>query len=1184
MVMSDYFKGGDFEVAMRRRREYGVVRLIGSVNSESIFHVLDMMEHLAGEHYNEIVLELTSPGGELSPLQRFISSVENFRKRNIRLITQGYDSVASAAAVMLSAGDVRLAARNCDLLYHLSRLSDARSITAKHARYIESSLVELDEWVVGVLTHHTGWGQEFIRTELEHDYPTALATAESFNFIDKIGDYRDADDLHAARVRSQGDAWRVVSEVRDTVMDDDTLPEDRKDALRFAMGRLPKALGVRATGAWAQSEAADQTIREAIAAAVEDETTGSWAKALQALQDSMSGEKLDGRTGEDERGVRTQVTGAMEVHQFRDLIPETGAIPQEEVVRHFLALGETGSGKTKSMVEPILEGLLNFRPVFKDDQSGEKTSLFVVDPKNELYDFIRERVQEHNHNLTRIVIRDRDSAESEEDSTPLQVSFEAPQEIGTDARNLPTQSKHFETVATWVVHKAASLDPTNILNGDTRGAGGFAGEASREIKAMLESFAECLIWFRRYPDVTIKAWRSFEREEMKRSNTAPDAYFGELVNHAVKMKMYRFLDREHGTSTDSPGSTDSSNPRLTEAELADAVMRNVCKAYLSTQFDSYLELWDELWKDAPIRSDLHARIVGCPETCEEMEPPGSRTRETICTVLGWEELQLEKISRTCIDDETVECTMRIVCSESKRAAYEHEAKEWIGEFWEWWNGLDNEERTKRHEAIMRRQMSTRERLRHGTFGPGEEASEELKLEEIQRGVLSMLKVRDAVADRSMQNWVILCLFAHVWSLPRCVLREEIAEVGDGEGFWFETGSVGWETATEALLNGLPRSDVTTACILRAFERDDATKSTIDETQEAEKEAIESMRDGFRNEIKTQIDERLGEGLVSAGSPFEEWLKSPDRNVFHAILSFIYPLFSRSSDQSGGRSAAVPAVDRLLSHLEEIRKEIGREIDAGGIVEGMQDWRNLGKLSKKLERTKSGSLLDSYKGDAVSGSLVQAIQPFTRPPFSSVVFFGIDYRGNGGEKTKLEEVIDKSGEIVVLLPQGSSMTSSEEMVVRAAKARFFEGILASGNRGNLLRRSAEEGGARHFIAYVADEFQRFITVGDDHGEQSFIDRCRSYGVGCVFATQSLASLRYKLGEGRVAESSLNIVLANVGNKAFFRTTDIESIAYFDSLIRNEQVVSVRGLPSLEPGACWFVRPNGAMSRRKVRLDG
>jgi len=49
-----------------------------------------------------------------------------------------------------------------------------------------------------------------------------------------------------------------------------------------------------------------------------------------------------------------------------------------DMSRHFMILGETGSGKTKSAIIPLIKSILNYQTV--------RPSMLVIDPKNELYE------------------------------------------------------------------------------------------------------------------------------------------------------------------------------------------------------------------------------------------------------------------------------------------------------------------------------------------------------------------------------------------------------------------------------------------------------------------------------------------------------------------------------------------------------------------------------------------------------------------------------------------------------------------------------------------------------------------------------------------------------------------------------------------------------------------------------
>jgi hypothetical protein len=155
----------------------------------------------------------------------------------------------------------------------------------------------------------------------------------------------------------------------------------------------------------------------------------------------------------------------------------------------------------------------------------------------------------------------------------------------------------------------------------------------------------------------------------------------------------------------------------------------------------------------------------------------------------------------------------------------------------------------------------------------------------------------------------------------------------------------------------------------------------------------------------------------------------------------------------------------------------------------------------------------------------------------------------------------------------------DLTARSIKAKFFEYTFKRDDR------------ERPF-AYICDEFQRFITNDKQSGEQSYLDRCRAYRAICVLATQSLASLTYTMlsaNTGKeLADSSLNILLNNTGNKFFFRNTDIDTIEKLGSLIpqaytsKKPHVISVRPPSTLKAGECYYLLSDSRWGRAMVDL--
>ena len=165
-----------------------------------------------------------------------------------------------------------------------------------------------------------------------------------------------------------------------------------------------------------------------------------------------------------------------------------------------------------------------------------------------------------------------------------------------------------------------------------------------------------------------------------------------------------------------------------------------------------------------------------------------------------------------------------------------------------------------------------------------------------------------------------------------------------------------------------------------------------------------------------------------------------------------------------------------------------------------------------------------------------------------------------------------------LYQPSLAGSHDVLIAKALKAAYFEAIL-----GSVARSRASHG--RPLVAYIADEAHRFVTCDAAHGEQSFMDACRSFGAFCVLATQSCSSLRHALGDSFGAgEHAVEMLLANTATKLFFRSTDGMAQRYVGSLCPltpgRPSVADVRPLSTLRPGECYAVLADGRLERRRL----
>ena len=162
-----------------------------------------------------------------------------------------------------------------------------------------------------------------------------------------------------------------------------------------------------------------------------------------------------------------------------------------------------------------------------------------------------------------------------------------------------------------------------------------------------------------------------------------------------------------------------------------------------------------------------------------------------------------------------------------------------------------------------------------------------------------------------------------------------------------------------------------------------------------------------------------------------------------------------------------------------------------------------------------------------------------------------------------ELIDAE-KIIVHQPAG---TYSGDIAGRLLKSRFFADAL---ERPDMLQP----------LGYIVDEFQNYITSDRETGEQSFIDRCRSYRVNCVLVTQSMASIELALAKQgeELPKLVINILAANTATKLIFRTSDDGTYASLKGWIPaapigHTHIVDVRHPALLPVGTAYYLCDGG-----------
>ena len=136
---------------------------------------------------------------------------------------------------------------------------------------------------------------------------------------------------------------------------------------------------------------------------------------------------------------------------------------------------------------------------------------------------------------------------------------------------------------------------------------------------------------------------------------------------------------------------------------------------------------------------------------------------------------------------------------------------------------------------------------------------------------------------------------------------------------------------------------------------------------------------------------------------------------------------------------------------------------------------------------------------VVASARAACGSIAEPALARTVYFGCEPGAAGSDAIGRDfaRAVSRAapGELLLYQPARSGV---DTLVGKVVKALFFEAVLNDPDRQGASPDTPIAG-------YVADEFHRFATSDPVHGEQSFLDTCRSYGVTCVLACHSLASI-------------------------------------------------------------------------------
>ena len=324
--------------------DHAVVAFTGELDWDASRELVEVVDGLVHEYFYTVVeLVVSSSGGNVRAFEFFLGRHREWSRRGVTLRTRILSEAASAAAILVSLGDERIAEPGATLSFHCTRVSPESGVDAGTTASLWSLLREADEVFIGRLADRA----LDAAPEVRHDaLPADLRLLQQL----WLADGRSGKGGAAARRKVRKLARAVGRNVDRAVRRGD----------RKALIRLYRRL-------------------------VETECTLSAPLALTL--------RLVDRVGNgaapDPKG---SAPAGLTVPEWRVLYPPDGRVPRGALCRHALATGETGSGKTASAILPVAAAMARAP---REDLGAA----LIIDPKRELAPTLRDIAPERVHEV-----------------------------------------------------------------------------------------------------------------------------------------------------------------------------------------------------------------------------------------------------------------------------------------------------------------------------------------------------------------------------------------------------------------------------------------------------------------------------------------------------------------------------------------------------------------------------------------------------------------------------------------------------------------------------------------------------------------------------------------------------------------------------------------------------------------
>ena len=307
-----------------------VVRLAGELSVDAVEELVDTVDMLCRVYfYSLIEIRIGSRGGTSAALGAYCDALARWRDAGVRVRTRAVTVAESAAAIVLSLGDERIAEPRAQVLYHNFRVVEPGSLTADGSASVCARLTRLD-------VHYLA---RLVERAIDGGNP---------------------------------------SESRRGAIDDSDLPVLERLTRLFLCAAEARAGGVARLAC---------VLERFIQSSIRDRDPNPIALLYAELFDSELSVspavahllRLIDHVGDPAPAPAQIPAGALglTVPEWARLYPPGGDVPREVLTRHTLVFGATGAGKTASVVLPILQAALRA-------PRGRFSGGLVLDPKREL--------------------------------------------------------------------------------------------------------------------------------------------------------------------------------------------------------------------------------------------------------------------------------------------------------------------------------------------------------------------------------------------------------------------------------------------------------------------------------------------------------------------------------------------------------------------------------------------------------------------------------------------------------------------------------------------------------------------------------------------------------------------------------------------------------------------------------